>query len=179
MGTKSPVTKKAVEAIEARKECSQKLGELIEKIQDYEDSNCGKYELSKLDLLVIEHALTYRKDQNNEEIKKIEKALACGSESGDLSSQSEKNILQGCVRLLYEAGEFFREYLNCIGAEPDEEYPLIFPMQYGHIVKHLFLWNTHHSGGTSTRAKCRELGVNFDDTVDICEDDEDDCETGD
>lgn len=42
----------------------------------------------------------------------------------------------------------------------DEGYPQ-FSYSYGKIVQMLFLWNTSHSGGTSTMRKCRELGVDY------------------
>lgn len=172
----SAITQKALKTIEKKKEYSGEIEDLIAKVEVYTDSREGHngIELSKEELNMISCALVYRKHQNDRDIAKMEKALECGSESGDLSIQSEKHILQGCIRLLCEAGNSFREYLEFIGAEPDDETPLSIPMQYGHIVKHLFLWNTYHSGGTSTRAKCRELAVNFDDEVEIIENEDDD-----
>lgn len=178
----SPITRKAIEHIKSMKEHAEKLEDLTFRIGKYlipDVFNNEVIALDKTDMQLLQKALICYKNGVDQSIKNQETALECGSESGDLRSHGEKEILQGCVRLLCEAGEHFREYLEYIGAEPDEEIPLSIQMQYGHIVKHLFLWNTYHSGGTSTRAKCRELGVNFDDTVEICEDDEDDCKTGD
>jgi len=79
----------------------------------------------------------------------------------DLSSHSEKQILEGCISLIQEMVDGFREYLDYIGHdEPEyEEEKQPFHMSYFHIVNRLFLWHTHHSGGTSTRAKCHELGI--------------------
>lgn len=172
----SAITQKALKTIEKKKEYSREIEGLIARVEDYADSReeHSGIDMSKEELNMISCALAYRKNQNDSDIAKMEKALECGSESGDLSIQSEKHILQGCIRLLCEAGDSFREYLEFIGVEPDEETPLRIPMQYGHIVKHLFLWNTYHSGGTSTRAKCRELDVNFDDEVEITENEDDD-----
>lgn len=178
----SPITRKAIEHIKSMKEHAEKLEDLTFRIGKYLIPDVFNHEvivLDKTDMQLLQKALICYKNGVDQSIKNQETALECGSESGDLRSHGEKEILQGCVRLLRETGEHFREYLEYIGTEPDEDIPLSIQMQYGHIVKHLFLWNTYHSGGTSTRAKCRELGVNFDDTVEICEDDEDDCETGD
>lgn len=79
----------------------------------------------------------------------------------DLSSHSEKQILEGCIALIQEMVDGFREYLDYIGHdEPEyEEEKQPFHMSYFHIVNRLFLWHTSHSGGTSTRAKCHELGI--------------------
>lgn len=178
----SPITRKAIEHIKSMKEHAEKLEDLTFRIGKYLIPDVFNHEvivLDKTDMQLLQKALICYKNGVDQSIKNQETALECGSESGDLRSHGEKEILQGCVRLLRETGEHFREYLEYIGTEPDEDIPLSIQMQYGHIVKHLFLWNTYHSGGTSTRAKCRELGVNFDDTVEICEDNEDDCETGD
>ena len=78
-----------------------------------------------------------------------------------ISSHSEKQILEGCIALIQEMVDGFREYLDYIGHdEPEyEEEKQPFHMSYFHIVNRLFLWHTSHSGGTSTRAKCHELGI--------------------
>jgi len=84
------------------------------------------------------------------------------------ASHSETDIYKGCVALMQELMERFEEYLNYIGVEPmgadDEErfYTSFYPT---HIVERLFLWNTRHSGGTSQHLKCRELGIDTDNTV--------------
>ena len=77
-----------------------------------------------------------------------------------IESQNEEQILEGCIALIDEMVGYFREYLDYIGHEPEfEEEKQPIGMTYFHIVKRLFLWHTRHSGGTSTRAKCRELGI--------------------
>ena len=43
--------------------------------------------------------------------------------------------------------------------ELDEEERFCFRKSYFSIVQELFLIGTNHSGGTSTRAKCEQLGV--------------------
>lgn len=76
-------------------------------------------------------------------------------------SQSEVQILEGCIALLGEMAGYFQRYLEWIGFEPNEEEKnaAYFGMSYFHIVNRLFLWHTNHSGGTSTRKKCKCLGI--------------------
>lgn len=82
------------------------------------------------------------------------------NEKMDLSSHSEKQILEGCIALIQEMCDYFREYLDFVDFEPEyEEEKQPFCMSYFHIVNRLFLWHTRHSGGTSTMAKCHELGI--------------------
>ena len=81
-------------------------------------------------------------------------------EPGYVESQSEEQILECCIGLMQEMADCFREYLEFIDHEPEyEEEKQPFCFSYFHIVNRLFLWHTSHSGGTSTRAKCKELGI--------------------
>ena len=74
-------------------------------------------------------------------------------------SHSEKEILDGCISLLWEMCDYFKEYLEFIDFEPScEEEKFSFTMSYFHIVQRLFLWHTMHSGGTSTGMKMKKLG---------------------
>ena len=79
----------------------------------------------------------------------------------DTKSHSEKDILNGCISLLEEMVCHFKDYMEWIGYEPNEEEKeyRYFGMTYFHIVQRLFLWHTRHAGGTSTRKKCYELGI--------------------
>ena len=66
-------------------------------------------------------------------------------------SHDEKYILEGCIDLMDKLVEQFMD------ADPDELPSFAFtPFE---IVNTLFLRHTSHSGGTSTREKCKELGV--------------------
>ena len=78
-----------------------------------------------------------------------------------VESHSEKDILGGCIALLDEMVGYFSDYMEWLGYEPNEEERACgyFGMSYFKIVKRLFLWETTHSGGTSTREKCYELGI--------------------
>ena len=80
----------------------------------------------------------------------------------DVKSHSEKEIYQGCIRLMRRMVDYFEEYLYIIGMDPenlmeDEKFSVAF--SNFEIVQDLFLYGTSHSGGTSTRKKCRELGL--------------------
>ena len=116
----------------------------------------------------IEDAVTIIKDVCKEDYKNrvVREALDIAIEAlekqmpSNTSSHDEKHILQGCIALMEEMVNYFREYLNFIGHEPEwEEEKMPFVMSYFHIVQRLFLWNTRHSGGNSTRTKCYELGI--------------------
>ena len=85
-----------------------------------------------------------------------------------IESHDEKYILEGCIQMMQELADYFGEYLEWIGNKPkSEEEKTPFAFRYFTIVQHLFLWHTEHAGGTSTRAKCRELGI--EDASDIVE----------
>lgn len=83
-------------------------------------------------------------------------------------SHGEVDVYKGCIALMQELMDRFEEYLDFIGLDPkqaeDEECfsTYFYP---AHIVERLFLWNTGHSGGTSQRLKCRELGIDDNKTV--------------
>ena len=79
-----------------------------------------------------------------------------------IPSHDERNILDACIHLMAGMIEDFKEYCDYMGWKPDpenEEEQYTVRIHYREIVSQLFLWNTHHSGGTSSEAKCRELGI--------------------
>lgn len=84
------------------------------------------------------------------------------------ASHGEKEILNGCIGLMYEVYQNMLNYLDFQGInvkEIDQEEQPCFYISYFRIVQRLFLLHTSHSGGTSTREKCYELGVDSSDTV--------------
>lgn len=84
------------------------------------------------------------------------------------SSHSEREIFDGCVALMQELTDHFQRYLEYIGVdvkEEDDEERFGVKFYNTAIVERLFLWNTSHSGGTSQRMKCRELGLDESGTV--------------
>lgn len=79
-------------------------------------------------------------------------------------SHSEAEIYEGCVALMQEMVDDFTEWYkwqhgeDAISELDDEEIFCVRKTPF-HIVQRLFLWNTTHSGGTSTRCKCGQLGI--------------------
>ncbi|MGN0362958.1 MAG: hypothetical protein ACI4ET_08985 [Bilifractor sp.] len=123
-------------------------------------------------------ALKSFREQRVSEAEDIKLALDCGDEYGNLRSHSEKEILDGCLSLMQEVVEDVQRNLlasdidihepkkdenGCYLDDPDGtewwQHWFSSNISYQKIVNRLFLWGTTHSGGTSTYAKCRELGV--------------------
>lgn len=82
----------------------------------------------------------------------------------ELESHDEKHILECCISLMQEVVNGFAEWYRWQHGEDaieelDEEERFCFRKSYFRIVQELFLLGTNHSGGTSTRAKCEQLGV--------------------
>lgn len=82
----------------------------------------------------------------------------------ELESHDEKHILECCISLMQEMVNEFAEWYRWqhgedVIEELDEENRFCFRKSYFSIVQELFLLGTNHSGGTSTRAKCEQLGV--------------------
>ena len=82
----------------------------------------------------------------------------------ELESHDEKHILKYCISLMWELVGKFEEWYEYVHGEDaikklDEQEHFCYRMSYFNIVQELFLFGTSHSGGTSTRAKCKQLGV--------------------
>ena len=82
----------------------------------------------------------------------------------DLSSHSEREILDECIKLMHELVDDFAEWYEYVHgenaiAELDEEERFCVRKSYFSIVQQLFLFHTKHSGGGSTCAKCNSLGI--------------------
>lgn len=105
--------------------------------------------------------------QKYREIGSIEECRAAmekQSVSKELESHDEKHILECCISLMQEVVSEFAEWYKWQHGEDaieelDEEERFCFRTSYFRIVQELFLIGTNHSGGTSTRAKCEQLGV--------------------
>lgn len=125
------------------------------------------------DLTVILDALTEYTERKRQRAREIETNLNAGDEYGDLRSHEEKHILEGCVNLMGRMAEELVDWLRyaedggCICLEDVADSGVLFNycISYGEIVNTLFLHRTGHSGGTSTAAKCRTLGVDSADAV--------------
>lgn len=82
---------------------------------------------------------------------------------GMSESHNEAAILRGCIALMQQLMGRFEEYLDFIDVHPDdEEERFCTEFCMTEIVERLFLWETHHSGGTSQRLKLQVLGVDAD-----------------
>lgn len=82
----------------------------------------------------------------------------------ELESHDEKHSLECCISLMQEIVNEFAEWYRWQHGEDaikelDAEERFCFRKSYFCIVQELFLLCTRHSGGTSTRAKCEQLGV--------------------
>ena len=82
----------------------------------------------------------------------------------ELESHDEKQTLECCISLMQEMVNEFAEWYRWQHGEDaieelDEEERFCFRKSYFSIVQELFLIGTNHSGGTSTRAKCEQLGI--------------------
>lgn len=73
----------------------------------------------------------------------------------ELLSHSEKNIVNGCIDLMEDVHQKITEFMD---QEQREDIPVL-RYTYFEIVKTLLLSGTSHGGGTSTRKKCAQLGI--------------------
>ena len=86
------------------------------------------------------------------------------SANKELESHDEKRILECCISLMQEMVNEFAEWYRWQHGEDaieklDEQERFCLRNSYFSIVQELFLIGTNHSGGTSTKAKCEQLGV--------------------
>lgn len=119
--------------------------------------------------LVSEEVKQYRAIGTPEECRAaMEKQIA----EKELESHDEKHILKYCISLMQELVGKFEEWYEYVHGEDairelDEEERFYYRMSYFSIVQELFLFRTSHSGGTSTRAKCKQLGVDWSDGIEF------------
>lgn len=90
----------------------------------------------------------------------------------ELESHDEKHTLECCISLMQELVNEFAEWYRWQHGEDaieelDEEERFCFRKSYFRIVQELFLLGTNHSGGTSTRAKCEQLGVDSSEEIEF------------
>lgn len=107
-----------------------------------------------------------------EKLWKILRETKWDCKDKELESHDEKLILQCCISLMQELVSGFEEWYRWMHGENaieelSEEERFCYNMSYFHIVQELFLFHTSHSGGTSTMAKCRQLGVDSGDSVEF------------
>lgn len=88
----------------------------------------------------------------------------------ELESHDEKHILKSCLGLMQDMVDKFAEWYRWQHGEDsieelDEEERFCIRTTYFRIVQKLFLLHTNHSGGTSTREKCEQLGVDWSEEI--------------
>jgi hypothetical protein len=76
----------------------------------------------------------------------------------ETASHSEKDIVESCIELMEDVHANMMEYMEMMEVEHTEGIPTL-TYNYFQIVKRLLLGRTRHGGGTSTTAKCRQLGI--------------------
>lgn len=107
-----------------------------------------------------------------EKLWKILRETKWDCQDKELESHEEKYILQYCISLMQELVGRFEEWYRWVHGENaveelSEEERFCYNMSYFHIVQKLFLLGTYHSGGTSTMAKCRQLGVDSSENIEF------------
>ena len=90
----------------------------------------------------------------------------------ELESHDEKHILESCIALMREMVNEFAEWYRWQHGEDaikelDDEERFCIRKTYFRIVQELFLIRTNHSGGTSTRAKCKQLNVDWGEEIEF------------
>nr|DAW67817.1 MAG TPA: hypothetical protein [Bacteriophage sp.] len=127
------------------------------------------YEKLCRQVLLLEEVKQYRAIGTPEECQTaVEKQNA----NKKLESHDEKHILKYCISLMQELVEKFEGWYEYVHGEDairelDEVERFYYRMSYFSIVQELFLFRTSHSGGTSTRAKCKQLGVDWSDGIEF------------
>ena len=132
--------------------------------------NCKK-EIQACEVAVkaLEEVQKYRAIGTPEECRAaVEKQIT----EKELESHDEKYILKYCISLMQELVGKFEEWYEYVHGEDairelDEVERFYYRMSYFSIVQELFLFGTSHSGGTSTREKCKQLGVDWSDGIEF------------
>lgn len=126
-------------------------------------------ELMEMAIKALEEVQKYRAIGTPEECRAaVEKQKI----DKDLESHDEKHILKYCISLMQELVGKFEEWYEYVHGEDAikelcEDEKFCYRMSYFNIVQELFLFGTSHSGGTSTRAKCEQLGVDSSEEIEF------------
>ena len=136
---------------------------------DYRDTIPKYYEAMELAVKDMKEVKKYR------EIGTPDECLAATEKQKvdkELESHDEKHILKSCLGLMQDMVDEFAEWYRWQHGEDsieklDEEERFCIRKTYFRIVKELFLSHTNHSGGTSTRAKCKQLGVDWGEEIEF------------
>ena len=145
--------------------------DILNEIMELDDS-MAQYNLTymkamEIAIKALEEIQKYREIGTPEECRAAMKKQNVNEE---LESHDEKHILECCISLMQEIVNEFAEWYRWQHGEDaikelDAEERFCFRKSYFCIVQELFLLCTHHSGGTSTRAKCEQLGVDWGEEI--------------
>jgi hypothetical protein len=131
----------------------------------------GKCDVEKNLREAVDMAIVALRDQQDAEFAAQEKryaAIMAGDEYGDLDSHDERHIVEECIALMQWVVDSVQEWLEWLDFDfqsLDAESKFQLEISYMKIVQMLLLWHTSHSGGTSTRAKCKLLGLDSSEPV--------------
>ncbi len=135
----------------------------------FDDTDCELGQAFNIAIKALEEVQQYRAIGTPEECRAaVEKQIV----EKELESHDEKHILKYCISLMQELVEKFEGWYEYVHGEDairelDEVERFYYRMSYFSIVQELFLFRTSHSGGTSTRAKCKQLGVDWSDGIEF------------
>lgn len=135
----------------------------------FDDTDCELGQAFNIAIKALEEVQQYRAIGTQEECRAaVEKQIV----EKELESHDEKHILKYCISLMQELVEKFEGWYEYVHGEDairelDEVERFYYRMSYFSIVQELFLFRTSHSGGTSTRAKCKQLGVDWSDGIEF------------
>lgn len=135
----------------------------------FDDTDCELGQAFNIAIKALEEVQQYRAIGTPEECRAaVEKQIV----EKELESHDEKHILKYCISLMQELVGKFEEWYEYAHGEDairelDEVERFYYRMSYFSIVQELFLFRTSHSGGTSTRAKCKQLGVDWSDGIEF------------
>ena len=170
----------AKDVLEAYMKCEKRKNNLVyeEKCNNdcdncelcYEKGTVGEHkEAVEMAIKALEEIKQYRTIGTPEECRAaVEKQKV----DKELESHDEKHILKSCLGLMQDMVDEFAEWYRWQHGEDsieklDEEERFCIRKTYFRIVQELFLLHTNHSGGTSTRAKCKQLGVDWGEEIEF------------
>ena len=137
--------------------------DLSKTVFDCDIKQCDKRDAVLQAIKALEENQKYRAIGTPEECRA---AVEKQKTNKELESHDEKHILESCIDLVQEMVNEFAEWYRWQHGEDaieelDDEERFCIRKTYFRIVQELFLIGTNHSGGTSTRAKCEQLGVDW------------------
>ena len=157
---------------------NKKLNDTLGPFSPYYNQDCVKCAQEHDQLAEwLEELKQYRAIGTPEECRE---AVEKQKDDKELESHDEKHILKYCISLMRELVGKFEEWYEYVHGEDAikelcEDEKFCYRMSYFNIVQELLLFGTSHSGGTCTRAKCEQLGVDSSDEIEFSFGDDEEC----